>query len=162
MEQNPYQAPASTVGQPAPQTPGYSVQGTGVSPNSVNLLAQTRPWWRFFSVLMFIAVAFGGIALLGALGNLAQVGMVGAILLPLVLGLFGLAMYLFIGIKLWSSANSANRLAQTNSVADLEAVLEQQRSLWKVMGILTIIFIVLYIIVIAIAGATFFGTGSAY
>lgn len=162
MEQNPYQAPASTVGQRAPQNAGYSVQGTGVSPNTVNLLTQTRPWWRFFSVLMFIAVAFGGIALLGALGNAAQVGVGGAIMIPLLMGLFGLAIYLFIAIKLWSSANSANRLAQTNSVADLEAVLEQQRSLWKMMGILTIIFIVLYIVLFAVAGATLFNSRSMY
>lgn len=83
-------------------------------------------------------------------------------MIPLLMGLFGLAIYLFIAIKLWSSANSANRLAQTNSVADLEAVLEQQRSLWKMMGILTIIFIVLYIVLFAVAGATLFNSRSMY
>jgi hypothetical protein len=159
MERNPYQAPAATAGQHSSHTPSYSVEGAGVGPSTVSLLLRIRPWWRFFSVLMFIGVALGGIGLLVALGTAAQTG--GAGILPAVLvGAASLAIYFFMAIKLWSSANGTNRLAQSNSVADLDFVLEQQRSLWNVVGILTVAILVLYIFIIAVAGtAVFNGRG---
>ena len=84
-----------------------------------------------------------------------------------VLGFIGLAgvyaaftfILIFPALKLWKYADAIGSLLQTGSEEDLVAALNQQRSFWKLAGIMMIIMLVICLmafVVIAIA----YGTGA--
>jgi len=73
--------------------------------------------------------------------------------MPVVMGLVYLVLsllYLIPSIKLWKYGSAIYRLLSTNSIADLENAMEQQRSFWKFVGIMIIIML-------AIMAVTFVG-----
>jgi hypothetical protein len=150
----PYAPPPGGYGQPPPYA-ATAQPGVGVSPNSVELLRQTRPWVMFLSILMFIGSGFmllGGIAMmgmgatLGGRGAGAFPGMIlGAIYLPLAF------VYIYPAVKLWSYASAIGRLNNSRMTEDLESALGHQKSFWKFCGILTIVLIALYIVFFLIA-----------
>jgi hypothetical protein len=136
--------------------------GASVTPRTVDLLRQTKPWVRLFSVLMFIgfgfvilycllmlfATSFAG----GTRG--AGVGLVAS----LFMGAFGL-LYFFPALFLWRYASGIGKLMTSGRADDLEESLQAQKSFWKFIGILTAIYLgfvalmVLLIVILGIAGA---------
>jgi uncharacterized protein DUF5362 len=150
MEANPYSTPIANLY-------GATTDGAidAVSPSTIAMLAGTKPWVRFMSVLMWIAV---GIMLLGALG-LGAVSMLGIVkqtksgplggmefvVMAVIYGVMAFV-YIFPAIKLWKYANRIGSLGATRSVADLDAALNEQRSFWKFIGVMTIFLICSYII----------------
>lgn len=160
---NPYSTPAANL---YGSTSGGAIDG--VAPSTVAMLAATKPWVRFMSVLMWIGVAF---LLLGALG-MGAVSMMGLakqgkpspfggaelIVIAVIYGVMAFV-YIYPAIKLWKYANRIGTLGSTRAVTDLDAALNEQRAFWKFIGIMTILMISLY--VVAIIGFVAFGASAA-
>ncbi|HEX8915645.1 MAG TPA: DUF4339 domain-containing protein [Humisphaera sp.] len=163
--------PAAYGAAAAPYVAGPSLgyesadQGTAlyVSPRAIEMLRQTKPWVRLFSVLLYIAVGLMGLlavfqliaGLLGssaassgsgrsraAAGGIAAVGMFSALFTLAAAGLYYIpAMYL------GRYASRIDKLVRSRRQQDFEAALEAQKSYWKFIGILTLVVIVIYAIV---------------
>ena len=131
----------------------------GVTPRSVALLGQTRPWVLLMSILMFI-----GAGLLGLVGLLAivfsslgtrtgsPVGIFGY--LGVTLGLFYLAVaafYFVPALYLFRYAANIARLRSSGRADDLENALESQKSFWKFVGIVSAIVLGIYLVIMAFA-----------
>ena len=134
-------------------TLGY--QGTdtgtsGISQRALDMLRQTKPWTRFFSILIFI---FVGIIVLVALGMLvmglamssSRMGFLPALMALVYLGMA--ALYFMPGLFLTRFCNGVGDLARTNRMSDLERALEAQKSYWKFIGIATIIVMCIYALI---------------
>jgi len=142
----------------------YSYSQEAVSAAVVDQLKRTRGWVLFFSVLMWIGaifLVFGGIMMIGmgifagatggfgkelsqefaAMGGMAAIGVV-----YLVLAIF----YFYPAIKLGKFAARIRDLASAPSERNLVAALNEQRAFWKYVGIMMIVFFVLYFVAIII------------
>lgn len=131
-----------------------------VTPGVIQALSGTKPWVQFCSILGFILTGFmvlaalfmilgGGI--LAAAGDGDTMPFAG---FPAVLGVIYIVVaffYFFPSLKLWKYGSHIASLLGSNSVTDLEAALEAQRSFWKFLGIMICVFIGLYIVGIIIA-----------
>lgn len=160
---NPYSTPAANLyGSPA------SGAADSVSPSTIAVLAATKPWVRFMSVLMWIGVAFMLLAAVG-MGVVSVMGLAkqakpspfgGAefVVLAVIYGVMAF-IYIYPALKLWKYANRIGSLRATHTVTDLDAALNEQRSFWKFIGIMTILLLSLYII--AIIGFVAFGAAAA-
>jgi hypothetical protein len=149
----------------SPGTLAYAGGGGGgstVSPVAVQMLAQTKPWVRLFSILMF--VGFGIIALFSLFGLFAGVmvgGRASALgLIPSLVNLAVAALYFFPALFLSRYASRIGSLVASNRAEDLEGALEAQKSFWKFIGILTaiwlglVLILVLLMVVLGVAGAS--------
>lgn len=126
---------------------GYGVSGVPATGAALASLAATRPWVMFLSILGFVFIGLFallilvlvimGIAAGGARGGAGAV-FVSMIQLPFLL------LYLFPTLFLYRYARAIGRLNQTRSPADLETALAAQKSFWKFMGILMLIFVCIY------------------
>ena len=160
---NPYSTPAANL---YGSTSGGAA--VAVSPNTIAMLAGTKPWVRFLSVLMWISVGLMLIAAAG-MGFVSTIGVAKSmssgpfggkqlIILAVLYGILAFV-YIFPAIKLWKYANRIGSLGATRSVADLDAALNEQRSFWKFIGVMAIILISLYLV--AIIGFVALGTSAA-
>lgn len=155
---------------PAPAAPsrvipyvggGSAGNDPGISPQVIELLSATRPWVLFISILMFIgigfivlaAVAFLIIGLAGAASSSrgsTAVGIVGAffamVMLALALLSFFPAMYLARYASRITSLKASRRLT------DLEGALSAQKSYWKFIGIIAVIYIGFYVLAFIMGG----------
>jgi len=131
--------------------PGAPAPVVAVSPETIRLLAATKPWVRFLSVLFFVVI---GVCLLGALIFLT-LGSVGTGAGPGALGLVPLvtliillvAIYLYPAVTLFRYSSAIKLLVETGQVSALEQALARQKSFWKFVGILALVLLCLYIIV---------------
>ncbi|MDB6071843.1 MAG: hypothetical protein JWL81_3014 [Verrucomicrobiales bacterium] len=164
-----YAAPRSAL------TPGATMAGQ-VSAATVLALKQTRPWVLLLAILGLIVV---GLMLLGGMGMLAagafaksaapSVGPGGSGAMPTALfagmgvGYLVFAfLYLYPIIKLFKYSSAISRLSATGSVRELEVALQEQKSFWKFIGIVTLVVMVLYaigIILFFVAGAGMMSAG---
>ena len=155
---------APMSGQPAGVI-AYDSGGAGVpvTPRTIEMLRQTKPWVLLFSILMFIGFGFIVIfSLIGIAGTFAmggaRGGAVGAIS-GLVNVAFGL-LYFFPAMFLSRYSSRIGSLVKSGRADSLEAALEAQKSFWKFTGILTLIsicimiIIVIAIVVLGVAGAS--------
>jgi hypothetical protein len=168
MENNPYAAP---VDQRHQASTGF---GSMVPPDAVEMLAKTKPWVRFISVITFIGAGFmllaGGVMTLAGGGIFAAAsssggmppalaGSMGAILAGFYV--FLAIVYIYPGVKLWKYASAIGRLIQSGSEEDLVAALKQQKSFWKFVGIVFLAMLVIYIVtIIGVAVFAAFGAAS--
>lgn len=154
---NPYATPSANL---YGSTSGGAADA--VSPSTIAQLAGTKPWVRFMSVLMWIAIS---LIILGIIG----VGVVMAMGAPkaigtselIIIGVYGVMIFFYIypAVKMWKFANRVKSLMETRSLADLDAALTEQRKLWKFVGILTIITLCIYLVFII--GFVALGAGAA-
>ena len=147
---NPYSAPSADLYGTAAVT-----DNGGISPATIAVLAGTKPWVRFISVILWIGIAFMLLAAVG-LGAVMLTGMsgasgldkgpMGAAGLIFMVALYGLMAFLYIypAVKLWAYATRIGNLSTSRSAADLDAALNEQRKFWKFFGVLIIIMICLY------------------
>ena len=146
-------APAqSPFGSPYPASvlPYSAPTGEGVvaTPLALEMLRQTKPWARLFSVILFV---IGGILLLvGAIVVIAGIATPrqnGAYLMGMGCGymIFPL-LYLMPAIYLGRYATNIGTLLQMGRSTDLEAVLSAQKSFWKFVGIVTLVIICFYVL----------------
>lgn len=165
-----YAAPRSTL------TPGATMGGQ-VSAATVLALKQTRPWVLLLAILGLIVVGLmllGGLGMLaagafagsvggagGAGGAAAPTGMPTALFAGMGVGYLLIAiLYLYPIIKLFKFSGAISRLSVSGAVRDLEVALQQQKSFWKFVGILTLVMMVLYAIAImAFAGSAMSAAG---
>lgn len=135
---NPYQSPATPV-VPMESQP----DGTSRLYEAAQMLAQTRPWVRFLSVLGFIV--FGcmliGLTAIAAAGFQA-VGMFTGQWIVIAIGGTALA-YLVPSILLWKYANGISRYLDEQTPTTLAAAMATQKAFWKYLGIVGTI-VVLY------------------
>jgi len=107
-------------------------------------LFSSKGWVRFLSVLGFISFAF---TLIGVLGTLAIIGKIGG---------FGVVSFLMMAIasfitfllsmRLSKFASSIGRMQLTQNPAELEIAMIEQMKFWKLLGILTLIWVILSVI----------------
>ena len=150
---DPYATPMTNV-----QPSGYS-GNAGVSQGVIQQLAGTKGWVRFISVLMFIGaglmlliallMAAMGSAMASATKNPMFAGGMG-IFLAAIYGAFAF-LYIFPALKLWKYATCIGNLISTNSITDLESALNEQRSFWKFIGIMTLLVLIPFAVMAIIA-----------
>jgi len=142
-EFNPYDSPQAPL---TPMTPQGDAGST--SPGVVEILRSTKPWVRFLGVLSAIGMGFmvlGSVFVMVAAGSSRLPG------LPAGMGLVYLlvaGLYLPPVIFLNRYASRIGDLLASHSSQDLEEALRAQKSFWKYVGIVTVIFLALYILVI--------------
>ncbi len=128
---NPYQSPAAM---PA-GAEGAGFGAAGVTPRSIQLLAATRPWVRFLSVVGFV---IAGLTVLGGLFAVAfglsqgQFEMVGAAVVYVLIAL----LYFFGALHLGRYASHISILETNASIQSLEDALAAQKTFWRFVGIL--------------------------
>jgi hypothetical protein len=106
----------------------------------ISAIVRTGPWVRFMAVLGFIGAGFMAVAglIIMMAGGSSDLGMG----MGLALGLFYLAMaavYLVPLIALNRFANDASRLKEDPSASIAASAVEQSRSFWNRVGVLSII-----------------------
>lgn len=152
----------------SPVTDAKSSGGSdAITPGVIRALAGTRPWVRLCSVIGFISIGFmllAALAMLAGGGAAMLNGDSGAMPFtgfPVIIGVAYLvmaALYFYPAIKLWKYGSHIVTLMSSNSVTDLEAALDCQRSFWKFVGIMVIIMIVFYVGIGLFAGLAAFFT----
>lgn len=164
MESNPYHAPSANLFGSSATT-----SGEAVPTEAIQKLQATKPWFRFFGVIMWIAVALmllGGFGMLaGAVIGISAGGQAGAgmaaqagILIGMAVAYVILAfLYIYPAIKIWKAGTAIKRLVNSRQPEDLVAALEHQRAFWKFCGVLTILLIVFYIGILVVMGLGAFG-----
>ncbi len=149
---NPYQA--SSV----PGLAGTGANpGGGISPTVISHLSRTKPWVQFLGILGMI---ISGLILLAALfamvggasaGNVLFRGAAGVppaaamMVLGVVYLLIG-AVYFFISFKLFGYGSGIGSLRYSGQIEHLELALDRQRSVWKSIGILMVIMMVVWVL----------------
>lgn len=135
---NPYAAPQTD----STATPGmWPMPEAGlVTAEVLRSMRETRPWVRFLAVMGFIG---SGLAVLGGLGMMTTVGWMGLIYLLMA------ALYFFPSLYLHRYAGSISALVANPMTVTLEDALRHQKSFWRLTGIMTLCFLVLYGLAIA-------------
>ena len=124
----------------------YEAEADGLTRKAKQSLAETRPWVLLFSILAFIGSGFGGLGGIGMfIAGIMQGGAAGVgSLVSGVMFLGGAALYGFAAYHLYSYASHIKLYLRTSSPGDLEQALTSQKSFWKLVGIVTAVFLVLY------------------
>ena len=141
--------------------PAQAVPTVVLSQQGLTFLDQTRPWVRFLSIMAFIgvalmalaAVAMIAIAMSGMMsrnvpGNpLGAAGVVAAAFFYLMIA----CLYIAPGVFLFRYASAIARLKESYASEALEDALRNQKSLWRFVGILTVIALVIMVLVVIAA-----------
>ena len=163
---NPYSTPGSDV------FAGSSAVGGGgeITDGVLEQLRGTKGWVKFLGVLAFILAALMvGLGLMivagGAMGAAFAegTGAPGGAGFTAFLGIIYIVMaflYIYPGVKLWKYGKRIDQLLQDRASLTLEAALNEQRSLWKFVGIVAIITLSIYAIGIVVAMVAFAGVAA--
>ena len=152
----------------------FSTSGTGQTPAVITekmslYLKQTKPWVRFISIVMFVAVGLMVLVALfmmvgmGFIGNLTgqHGGKLGGFALGAVLGALYLLialLYFFPGLYLFQYASAIGRMLKHDQTGGMEQALQKQKSFWKFIGIMLMIILCIYAIaIIVVGGLAIFG-----
>jgi hypothetical protein len=155
---NPFEVSTSAIGDRSPRE--RDVMSAEVTTRTIEMLSQTRPWVQLIGVLMWIATVILAICsivmiVLSFMGPNPNpvVGGMGVIYLLVIL------VYWAFAKSLTSYASRINALKASESVADLEDALEAQKGFWRLAGIITVVFLLLYVVILvfAFSGAMFLG-----
>jgi hypothetical protein len=134
-DDNPYASPQFTTDASISESSGHVT-----SQPILDALGQTLPWVRFLAVLGFVVAglsAFGGISLLIAVagqGVPVGIGIGAGYLITAVFGVAG-ASYLF------TYGSRIRDLQRSHEVRSLESALRAQKSFWKFLGILILVYL---------------------
>jgi len=133
---------------PAITTEDMAASQAGISTGITRALADTRPWVLFLSVVGFVIGGLGALLsvflLLTSLVAIANVGAPGAVMA--FVGLFYMLatfLYLYVSYLLFNYASTISRFLRSKEVRDLERAMVAQKSFWKVMGIVTAVWLAL-------------------
>ena len=134
---NPYRAPTAA-------STSFVDESSGgvVTARILELLAQTRPWVRFFSVLLFIAAGLmfimaPAVVFLGDMGPMQRAA-------GIVYFVFA-CVYIPPAVYLGRYAGRINELLASRGVSDLEGALQAQKSFWRFVGIVAAVILILYV-----------------
>jgi hypothetical protein len=154
---NPYATPSFDLNTSYART-GQRTE-SGLTDKTVQMLRQTRPWVIFISVMCFLGAALlllMGCFMFVTLGLVPQAGpdpsaRVGmGVGMAIAYGVMAL-MYLIPGVLLWQYGSKLGEFVSAPNIHRLDNALESQRSFWRAIGIMTIVVIVIYVGIIAIA-----------
>ena len=144
------------------ETTGAS-KGSGeygaVTAAMVQSLVETRPWVYFIAVLGFVMAGFMVLAAIVAFAVVAFAQsfssdfgaggfVIGATYAVIYLVLAGL--YLWISYYLYRYATAIRELQTTNSSASMELALDSQRSFWRLVGIMTAIYLACLVLALVV------------
>ncbi len=122
-----------------------------LTPGMIQSVKGIGPWARFLAIMGFISVGFMLIVsafmlVAGILGGTLSNDLGGAALLILMTILYVImaVVYIFPALYLWQTASAVVRLKGGAIQEGMETVLEKQRKFWKFVGIVVIVFLVLY------------------
>ena len=151
VEPNPFAAPASDA---APAHRHALDEDRVVTPEILEAMVQTRPWVLLLSVMGFVFTAILVLAAVGtfAFGTFGAAGMGEAGLLA-IFYVLGSAFYGMSSLWLWRYAASIKLMREGYGVHALVDALRHQRSFWRLVGVLTLVFIALNLLMIALAVA---------
>ncbi len=122
-----------------------------VSQDMVEAMRGTKPWVLLIGVLLFIFAVLMIIATVaifaGGAFALAASGMEGAPMIAIAIfyGLFAL-IYFFLGLYLLKYNAAIGRLVKGGQGSDMEDALTAQRKFWRLSGVITLIFIILFVV----------------
>lgn len=121
-----------------------------LTPGMIESVKGIGPWTRFMSVLGFISVAFliiGAAVMLGIslfAGNLGGAMPGGMMIAMSILYVIIAILYVFPCLYLWGTAGAVVRMKKGDIPGGMETALANQKSFWKFIGIVTIVFLVMY------------------
>ncbi len=138
-EVNPYKAPESKV---------VGLSSGKVPLATIDELSGTRPWVRLIAGLMSIASALFIVAAVGMVASVsfaasANGGGLGSVILMVVFMGMTAMLIVYPTKKLSNYASTIRVLVESQSFADLNRALAEQRRFWKFYGIIALIYIVL-------------------
>ncbi len=156
MDENHYAPPQSDISMDEP--PAGRRSEALITPRISEALARTKPWVRFLSILGFISCGFlvlvalfvmlagdaGLFSEMGLAGGIAGVA-IGAIYLVYAL-LYAVAAYF-----MYRYADKIRDLLSGGGTQALEEALEFQKSFWRFVGILTLVFLIIGFLAIGAA-----------
>ena len=149
---NPYQAPLAD-GEHAPPAEGHWDEEE-VPPRILDLFRQARPWVIFLAIVGFASSGLMIIAGLWFMTASAQTKLTGYLGIGYaVLG----ALYLLPSLLLFQYGSSIGRLVRSGDMYGLADAVGQQKSFWKLVGVLTLVLIGGYALVLlgaAVIGVT--------
>lgn len=139
---NPYTAPVSKPN-------SGNTAGVSVPLQIITELSGTKPWVRLVSVMMWIvSIIFFLLMLVGMFTSAVSTGRSNVWI-----GIVVAFLYFYPAQKLSNYASNISRLSESKSYADLLASLREQRRFWKFLGILTLIYLSLFLLIFG--GVTF-------
>ena len=145
---------------PRNMTPSPQQYNQQQAVNFMPLLApmfSSQAWIRFLSVLGFIGTVINCIITLISLVHLLS-GKGGLILF--FLNLIGVLLFFYPSYLLWSYANSIVQLRSGFQLGVLKKAIELQARFWKYVGIVTLVYIILAILLfgLVLMGVSFLGS----
>lgn len=126
--------------------------GQMITDEMIESLRGTKGWVLLVGIMSLIGAAFmvlGGIGILfsSALMSGAAGGPSAAMLTGMGVGYIVLAViYIFPGLFLIKYSSAIGRLLSSGQAQDMEDALNQQRKFWKLIGVLFLIFVVLFVV----------------
>ena len=157
MNDNPFLPPSSNLN----ARDSFSA-APDVSTSVMEGLARTKGWVRFCGIMMCIMFALVTLQFLLAVvgvNSMAGPNQSRAYALGTTFGgfVFGLLFYLWPAIRLLRYSKAIGLLLERRTAVELEEALNIQRGFWKHIGIITLIFLILFVVgmigMIAFAGA---------
>jgi hypothetical protein len=173
---------APIASQNADDAPLNYFADAGVSRGVLNRLEATKPWVRLISVMVFLGViavwVLGLMLLLGGDGTfnsafkagystsaggavkpeLQDTAVTGVFIATVATPMLLALLFVYPALKLWKYASRIQHLLKQVSSANLEAVLREQLSFWKVIGIIILGVVLLSflsgVVLVAIDGLT--------
>lgn len=137
---NPFASPQSSAPSSAPSS------GEAYTPGMLRAFSDTRPWVMLISILSFIGGGIGALVILLALAFLFSMGAPMSMVMMVFLNLLGPGISLWVGWLLWQYSQSILVLRHSPGPKQLEAAVEAQKQFWKFVGILTVIYLAMVVV----------------
>lgn len=119
-----------------------------ITPRMVELMGKTRPWVMLLAILgLLITGLLMVIGVIGAIGMMAAgqgAEMAGLALVYLFLAIF----YFFPCFFLLKYAKAIKRLTSGGGPDALEEAIERQYIFWRLIGIITLVFVMIYALIL--------------
>lgn len=144
---NPFAVSPNSFGEVLP--PDRDATHAEVTPRTIEMLNGTRPWVQLMGVLLWIGTVFlvlGSVGIIIASIFTSQPMLIAMGALYLVMAV----VYGYLASSLTGYASRINALRASESVVDLERALESQKNFWRLIGIITLLFMGLYAVFIAL------------
>lgn len=159
-DDNPFQVSSDSYGDRSGRD--RDVATAEVTPRTIEMLNQTRPWVQLIGVLLWIGTVLLAIgAIVGFFVGLAGGGAIPAMLMSAVYGIFVLV-YGSLARSLTRYAKSINALNSSERVRDLEDAMESQKTFWRLAGIITLVTILIYLGLLVLLFAGFGVLGNMF
>ena len=110
-------------------------------------LQATKPWVRFFSVLGFIATFFTLFAAIVLFFSGSQIpGLPISTIWIAMLYLLAGVLYFFASLYLWQYASCIAKALISKQLSDVVDALSKQKSFWLLIGIITLVMMLLFVL----------------